>query len=176
MKRAAKKPAGSAGLAARLSGIHDGLTRYGFYLSGGTLSLLLGTYIYEVFVRYFFNAPTTWSNDVSRWFLCATLMLALPEITRTGGNIAITFLTDMVPEVSRGALARIVAFIGFVVCAITAYICFGETGRQFTENIETLWTHPIPKWWVSVIIPYGFANAALHLLRQGFKPPTPGSE
>jgi TRAP-type C4-dicarboxylate transport system permease small subunit len=32
--------------------------------------------------------------------------------------------------------------------------------------VWTLSALPIPKWWVSIVIPYGMLSSALHFLRQ----------
>ena len=39
------------------------------------------------------------------------------------------------------------AFVGCAMCMLTAWICLQETLRQYNRSIETLWSHPIPKWW-----------------------------
>lgn len=36
--------------------------------------VLTGLVLMEVFARYFFNAPTTWSNEVDQYLLCALVM------------------------------------------------------------------------------------------------------
>jgi hypothetical protein len=34
------------------------------------------------------------------------------------------------------------------------------------RGVETITAVPIPKWWVSVFIPYGLLNSGLYFLRQ----------
>ena len=41
-----------------------------------------------------------------------------------------------------------------------------ETWRQYAQGVWTLSALPIPKWWVSILIPYGMLSSALHFLRQ----------
>jgi TRAP-type C4-dicarboxylate transport system permease small subunit len=46
------------------------------------------------------------------------------------------------------------------------WITGSETWRQYAQGVWTLSALPIPKWWVSILIPYGMLSSALHFLRQ----------
>ncbi|MFH1079457.1 MAG: TRAP transporter small permease [Pseudomonadota bacterium] len=151
----------------------DGLTRLSLYLSCLTLLLLLAAYVYEVVVRYLFNTPTSWTYDLSTWFLGASVMLALPEITRRDSNIVISFIMDKLPLGYRQAAKRVIHTAAFIFCLLAALICFQETVRQIIHGIETYWSNPVPKWWVSIMIPFGFAISGFQFLRTGLKPVTP---
>lgn len=156
-----------------LAAFLDGLTRLSLYLSCLTLLLLLAAYVYEVVVRYLFNTPTSWTYDLSTWFLGASVMLALPEITRRDSNIVISFIMDKLPLGYRQAAKRIIHMVAFIFCLLAALICFQETVRQIIHGIETYWSNPVPKWWVSIMIPFGFALSGFQFLRTGLKPVTP---
>lgn len=148
----------------------DLVTRLSMYASGIALLLILSAYVFEVVMRYFLNAPTSWSSDVIQWFLAAMIMLALPEVTRINGHIVISFFLEKMKPVSRQRLGWVIAIIGCVMCMITAWICLQETFRQYDQSIETLWSHPIPKWWISAFIPFGFGLSGLQMLRNIFVP------
>jgi TRAP-type C4-dicarboxylate transport system permease small subunit len=51
-------------------------------------------------------------------------------------------------------------------CCIAAWITGTETWRQYLQDVTTLTSLPIPKWWVSIFLPYGFLSSAIHFLRQ----------
>jgi TRAP-type C4-dicarboxylate transport system permease small subunit len=53
---------------------------------------------------------------------------------------------------------------------LTAWICWQETFRQYDRSIETLWSHPIPKWWISAFIPFGFVLSGFQMLRSALLP------
>jgi len=143
----------------------DRLTDVSLWVSGAALALLLGCYVYEVATRYFFNAPTTWSYDVSQWLFCLSVVLALPQVTRKGAHVAITILVDRLPAVPRDWARRALLLTGVAACAVTAWICAQEAHRQWSLGIVTLWNHPVPKWWVSAAIPVGFLLSGLNFLR-----------
>jgi C4-dicarboxylate transporter DctQ subunit len=147
----------------------DLVTRLSMYVSGVALLLITSSYVFEVIMRYFLNAPTSWSSDVIQGFFAAMIMLALPEVTRTNSHIVISFFLEKMKPTSRQRLGRAIALIGFVMCMLTAWICLQETLRQFDRSIETLWSHPIPKWWISAFIPFGFALSGLQMLKTVFE-------
>jgi TRAP-type C4-dicarboxylate transport system permease small subunit len=150
----------------RLSRLHDALTTAGF--AGGALcvAIVTGSFWYEVVARYFFNAPTTWSYDLASYVLCPMIFLALPELTRRKANISVSFLVDGLPQRHRAKLAALVLLVAGLVCLTGAWICGAETWRQFVRGVETISAVPIPKWWVSVFIPYGLLGSGVYFLRQ----------
>ena len=109
------------------------------------LSMIVCSYVYEVITRYVFNLPTAWASDFVSYGLCATVFLALPKVTKDKAHVAISLL-------------------GFFVLALSAWISLQENIRQFTRGIETLAIVPIPQWWVSSFITFGFAVSAGYLL------------
>jgi len=153
-----------------MAGILDQVTRFCYNLSGLAMAAMLCLIINEVVMRYFFNAPTTWSSDVNQWLFALTVMLALPEVTRVNGNVAITVILERMPYRRKEVLSRILAIISFVACLLAFYISGTETLRQLSSDITTTWVRPIPKWWISVVIPFGFLMSSIHFLRIGLKP------
>lgn len=145
----------------------DAVTKLCFNLSGLALAVLLLLVVNEVCMRYFFNSPTNWSMDVNQWLLAVATMLALPEITRVNGNVAITILLERMTEERRIVASRIIALLSCLACLVAFYIAGSELVRQFTSHIMTTWVHPIPKWWISVCIPCGFLLSAMQFLRLG---------
>jgi len=145
--------------------LHDGLTVAGFAASAALIGAIAAGYCYEVAARYFFGAPSTWLHDFTSYALAAVIFLAIPEMTRRGAHIAVTYLTDGLPERARRALARAVLAAAAAACLAAAWIGAAESWRQYAQGVETISANPIPKWWVSTVIPYGFLSSALYFLR-----------
>ena len=141
-----------------------------YFISGGALAVILLSVLTEVFMRYFFNSPTQWSNDLCTWMLAITIMFALPEITRTKGNVAIDVLVEKLPMHVKSKIYRVIAFVAFAICMVTVWICGGESLRQYTNEIATMWIDPIPKWWISISVPIGFLICGIQFLRDGVMP------
>ncbi len=154
--------------------IHDRIT-YVLFTIGVILVALIGVlYVYEVASRYFFNAPTDWGNDTSSFMLSVATFLCIPQLVKDGGHVAVTIIFQYATPPVALWVARITAVAGAVVCAIAAYMAFEETSRQIVNDILTNTTTAIPKWWVTVFIPYGLANAAIYFVRTLNRIPTAG--
>ena len=145
--------------------LHDGLTRLSYF--GGTIALgvIAFSYCYEVLVRYAFNAPTTWANELVSYSLCAGVFMMMPHVTMKGGHVAVTLLIDISPRGLAKFMIWVTCLMGFLVCAFATWISLDENVRQITKNVYLMKVNPIPKWWVSVFISYGFGLSALHFLR-----------
>ncbi len=157
---------GSQGLCLKLAKLHDGLTTISFQLAVACLGVITVAYCYEVTARYAFNSPTVWANPLVSYLLCATIFLALPEMTRTSEHISINILIDALSPQVAAAVNQLIRLIGCFACFLGAWITMSETGAQIVGDIWTISYFPVPKWAVSIFIPYGFVSAALYFLRQ----------
>jgi TRAP-type C4-dicarboxylate transport system permease small subunit len=123
------------------------------------------SFCYEVTARYFFSAPTSWANAFVSYLLCAAIFLAVPELTRRRAHVAINLLLDRASPQGARVLNRLVRAAGAAACLLAAWIGANETLNQIALGITTISTYPVPKWWVSIFIPYGMLSAGLYFLR-----------
>lgn len=145
--------------------IHDLLTRFSFVLGTLCLVVIVFSYSYETVARYFFSAPTSWSNEVVGYALCIGLFLVLPELTRTRGHIAITFVAEALPDAATRYLETTLNFISGVTCIAVAWFSIEENIRQISNEVMLVTTTPIPKILISVWMSYGFLSAGLYFFR-----------
>lgn len=150
----------------RLGEFHDRLTAAGLACAAAFVALIAAAFWYEVVSRYFFSSPTVWAYAVAGYALCPMIFLSMPAMTQRGAHIAICYLVDRLPVAYGRILARTLIFIAAAVCLVCAWICAEETWRQYLREVETISAFPLPKWWISVFIPYGMLLSALHFLRQ----------
>jgi len=149
-----------------LARVHDALTQLGIVLSAVLLGLITAFYTLEVVLRYLFNAPTTWTDEAISYSLCMAVFLAMPHVTKIGGHVAVTIVVDKTtPRIAR-AVSWVIYLIAFVICAIGTWISLDENIRQYVQEVFLMRVHPIPKWWISSFITFGFAMSALHFLRK----------
>lgn len=152
------------------------LSRVSFALACAALVVILGSYIVEVVARYGLGRPTTWSADLVNYALCATIFLAMPEITRNAGHVAITSLIEKLSPEHQQWLARGLAFCGALLCALTTWIAGGAALGQAQGGIETVAAFTIPKWWLTGLVTYGFGLSALHFITLTFRATRTGVE
>lgn len=149
----------------RLARIYDRVTAVGFAAAAACVAIITFSFAYEVVARYFFGAPTSWAYDLSSYALCPMIFLAIPEMARRNMHISVSYLIDGVPAVLRGRIALAVMIVAAIVCFFSAWITGAETWRQFVSGTQTISANPISKWWVSIFIPFGLVNCALHFTR-----------
>ncbi len=150
------------------------MTSAGFLLAAGVLAGIAASFCYEVAARYFFSAPTSWANAFVAYMLCAAIFLAVPELTRRRAHVAINILMDRLRADRAQMLARFIRAAGAAACLLAAWFTGNATLDQFQLGIDTISAYPVPKWAVSIFIPYAMLSSGVYLLREliGDRPPT----
>jgi TRAP-type C4-dicarboxylate transport system permease small subunit len=152
------------------------LSKASFALACVALVVILGSYIVEVVARYGLGKPTVWSADLVNYALCASIFLAMPEITRSAGHVAITSLIEKLSAPNQSLLARGLSLCGASLCALTAWIAGSAALFQAQGGIETVAAFAIPKWWLTGLVAYGFGLSALHFVTLSFQATRTGVE
>jgi TRAP-type C4-dicarboxylate transport system permease small subunit len=149
----------------RLGDWHDAVTKAGFAVATFFIGVIAASFVYEVVARYFFDAPTFWSYAVGEYVLCAAIFLSIPEQARRRAHINVSLLSERLPPDQARRLRLFVGALAAAACLLAAWITGTETWRQYLQDVTTLTSFPVPKWWVSIFIPYGFLSTAIHFLR-----------
>ena len=145
--------------------VHDRLTDASLQLGKLCLAIIAFSYCYEVAARYFFNAPTWWADEAVSYSLCIGCFLMMPHVTRSKGHVAVTFLVDLISPARAKPVYWVIYLLCFVVCTLGFWINLDENLRQIAKDVHLMKVKPIPKYWISVFITYGFGMSALHFLR-----------
>lgn len=157
---------------AMLLRVHDRLTVVGVNLAMVALAMMVGAYVLEVVLRYGFNAPTRWSADLVSYLLLFITFMAMPQVTASGGHVAVTALLERLDPRQRRLASRVISVCGLVVCVVLTWIALQETLRQTSGNVRMMAAYPVPKAWISAWIVYGLGSSALHFLRAALWPGT----
>lgn len=162
-------PAGPVALARRILRpvllLQDGLAWLGFRLAMLAVAYLTLTTAGEVVMRYAFRSPSGWAPDTSAVAFAFIAFLAAPELTRSSGHAAMTFVVQSAPPPVSRWMARAALAAGFGVCALIAWFGLIETRRQIAGGVMMIAVTPIPKWLVTGAIVYALASSALYFLR-----------
>lgn len=144
---------------------HDGITKGGFVLAAFGLTVVVVSFCIEIVGRYFFSSPTSWVSSLVSYILCAIIFLVLPDLTRQRSHIFISVLPDSLSQANATRLTRFCNAAAFVVCTVAALFCAEVTYQQYVREVATLNEWPVPKWVVSIVIPYGLLSSAVYYLR-----------
>lgn len=98
---------GDDGVATHLSEVHmkkllDILDRILMWVAGGLLCLMVSVVLLQVAMRYVFNAPTAWSEELATLLFVWMTMLGIPIALRHQQHIAI----DLLAQKSRSRLKK----------------------------------------------------------------------
>ena len=102
--------------------------------------------VYEVVVRYAFNAPTLWANELSWWIAAFVFLLAGLYAMQQRCHIRIYVLYAIMPRwlQKTADVLNVVLICGFSFCLIWGG--FNEAEKKFLsmETLGTAWDPPIP--------------------------------
>lgn len=139
-------------------------TRQGDLTSMLIFPLLL-VVIYEVLMRYGFNAPTTWGFEATTFLYGMHYMFGYSYTDVKKGHVQVDIFTSLAPVKVRaalGALTTLVFFLPVMVCMTIASTKFAWTSIEGLERNSTSWAPPIYPFKVIMALCFFF------LLLQGF--------
>ncbi len=122
--------------------ISIGISRVAMFL----IALIVCIMFYEVVMRYVFERPTLWVNEMSLWTAGGVYLLAGLYVMQQRGHIRIFILYDMVPRNWQRVFDTISAVL---ICLFAAAIIWGGFNEAYAklmrwETFGTAWDPPIP--------------------------------
>ena len=148
---------------------YDKIVKYSGYLASG-LFITIGFIVsYEVIMRYLFNSPTIWVNEVSRFLQIWATYLALTYSFHKNDFIRITVIYDRLNENGK----KILDFISFIFILI--FSCFVvyygwliaydslKVGRTSSTILD------VPSFLTELAIPLCFAFLVLRVILEAIK-------
>jgi len=117
----------------------------------------------EVVLRYFFNSPTVWANELAQMLFGAYAILAGGYILRTGGHVNVDILYSRLSRKQRAVLDIVTSSLFFLFCGML--LVYGgslawDSLARF-EHSQSAWNPPL--YPAKLMIPL----AALLLMLQG---------
>jgi len=90
-------------------------------LGGALLVCVAGMVTYEVLMRYFFNAPTTWVMEISIYFSLAGIFLSLAFVLKGKAHVRVDFVINRLPPRTTISLEIITSLLAIVYCGVMAW-------------------------------------------------------
>lgn len=126
-----------------------------FHLSEFLQFLVMVIIVYEVVMRYFFNSPTIWVVDVSRYCVVYITFLGATALLLRGEHITLDLVVASVNEKSRlilDIIGHAVSGAGFLVFFLFGVVTTWEHYARGTPVVDPI---EIPKAIPLAIIPIG---------------------
>lgn len=135
----------------------DRLNRACAILSAWLFVAIGATVTFEVAARYLFNAPTIWSEELSRFLQIWAVYLGAAFALRHGDLIRITVVRDRLPPgPARAADAfALIVIAAFSTVAVIYGIDIVADSVRLSRHSDSMLS--VPLWWTEIAIPIGFA-------------------
>lgn len=72
----------------------DGISRLFGAIAAALVIVLVALMLYDVVLRYAFNAPTAWGNDLNTWLMGASFVLSIAYAMSTDSHVRVDLLYD----------------------------------------------------------------------------------
>lgn len=72
----------------------DGISRLFGAIAAALVIVLVVLMLYDVVLRYIFNAPTIWGNDLNTWLMGASFVLSIAYAMSTDSHVRVDLLYD----------------------------------------------------------------------------------
>ena len=140
------------------------------------IALLVGVMMYEVVLRYVFERPTLWANELSLWMAGFVFILAGFYAMQQRSHIRIFLLYDMMPRGVQKACDTVSTFLILLFAFFLVYGGYGEAKAKLLrwETFGTVFDPPIPatlKPLVLLVVCLVAAQALLNLINDWNKEP-----
>lgn len=125
--------------------------------------------LFEVVLRYVFNSPTVWANELTQMLFGAYVILSGGYIMRWGGHVNVDIIYSRLSIRSRAVLDIATSFLFFLFVGMMAFYGGSLAWESLTmlEHSESAWNPPI--YPVKLTIPLGCILLLLQGLTNLFK-------
>ena len=135
----------------------------------GMIILLIGFMLFWVFVqvvtRYCFDYTPSFGEELARYIFVWVVFLCLPIVARSGGHMAVEFVTVRV----KGQMLRTITIVADVCTSVFLVIMIkGGMEMVVSMSYQTAPALQIPMSYIYIVIPFGclimFVNTLAHLV------------
>ena len=150
----------------RLSKIFDNILTVTAYLSGFIIVLMMLSISYEVVMRYFFTAPTSWAIDFSGYMQLALVLLGAAWVLKNDGHTRIDIVSIRFQGKKRTILSVITSSISFLACSIFFWKGLEATWGAYQRGDFLYREVEIPSAILNAFFPLGFFLLCIQFARE----------
>lgn len=136
----------------------DVVERVALVASSVAMVFMASVLVYQVFMRYFLNNATSWSDEVATVMFVWSVMLAIPIGVRRHEHIAVEFFISKLPGISHKVAIILIAGLTAFTVGVVGYFSLGllkSASRQLLTGISLTLDMEIPLTVMYVAAPVG---------------------
>ena len=149
----------------------DGISRFFGAIAAALVIVLVVLMLYDVVLRYLFNAPTIWGNDLNTWLMGASFVLSIAYAMATDSHVRVDLLYD---QRTRPRI-RVFDLVGLtlIILPTVTFVTLGlfdhfMTAYQSGERSGSGGWNPIV-WPFKLVLLVGFAVFAVQIVAEIIK-------
>lgn len=126
----------------------------------GILTLILTA---QVILRYFFNSPLFWAEEVAVQILISATFIGISYLIHTGRLVRVDFLLMMLGKGARAGLERALDLIGLITL-LALYWFATEWIMRPEVRADLSPTTQLPRWYNYAVLVVAFYTMSFHML------------
>jgi TRAP-type C4-dicarboxylate transport system permease small subunit len=106
----------------------------------------LGCAVYGIIMRYFFQSPPPWNEEVSQYFVIWAVFLAASTLAEERGHVGATLIVEHLPTRMRRGAAVFNATAALVFCGIISWYAFQIVWHTYLTDERSPTDLRFPLW------------------------------
>ena len=145
------------------------LTNLDAIITGTTLTICVILVNANVIMRYFFNSPIHWSEEVVTSLFVWTVFIGSSYAYRKHSHLGVDIVINLMPKKMKTVVKSVMAVVEFFVLSMLTWVSsqyvyhliFNRAGKLKIMMTDLL---RVPKWWTGIAVPIGFGLSAIYSL------------
>ncbi len=150
-------------LATKMRSILSGINKTMAYIGVIPFCLIMLITVYEVVVRFVFNAPTIWTLEISQYFMLIAICLVPAYTLEKDGHIKVDFVVNSLSPRKKWIANILSSFLSIIFFAVLAWKSSQLTWSTFTFGEKSMTMLAIPLFPIYIFMAIG----TFFLLLQG---------
>jgi TRAP-type mannitol/chloroaromatic compound transport system permease small subunit len=126
--------------------------------------IIMAVLLREVIGRYFFNAPTSWANEINQYLLCVLTLLGGAYCFMTNSHIRVDIFWLRYTPRTQALVELLTAIFPIIFLVVVFWAGIGETWSALAENKRSASLLAMPLWPSMLAVPVGTGLMLLQLL------------
>ena len=143
------------------------LTNLDAIITGVTLSICVVLVNANVIMRYFFNSPIHWAEEVVTSLFVWTVFIGSAYAYRKHSHLGVDIVINMLLEKVKGIVKAVMSVVELLVLVMLTvissqyvyHLIFSRSGKLKIALTDLL---RVPKWWTGIAVPIGFGLSVIY--------------
>ncbi len=147
-----------------IAGLINRLCEAGHILGEISTFFLLVMVFYSVVMRYVFNAPPEWVEEIGCYILILAIWLSIGEVLKHDHHITLDLAIEYLSPKKKIIITILTSIVGLTFCIIITYFGIKYVIFQHKYNFRSSTLLSVPLWIPYLFIPLGSAIISLEYI------------